>query len=462
MDEAAALAGTDPLEYRLRHLDDPRAVAVLERVGRHGRLGRAAAAGGLRPGRRLRPLQEQRRLGRRGGRGGGARAGLLPPALDRRRCGRGGESRWRAEPVRGRRHPRHLGGAAGTGALRPPQRHQRRIGRATRSCASPRSPGSQVDLIARPDQPFLGAGEASMAPTIAAIAGGIHRCARRPAARACPSRPRTLAKSRSMITLTLSLAWPPPTAPGRCWMAASPCLASTCCPCPASRRTSSAGRCATAPSRSPNSRWAATSSPRRAATAPMSASRSSSPAPSAIPPSISAPTAASAPRPTSPGAPSACRNTSRPRRSGCAASCASIMASIRAASPGAPAASAWRSPCRTASTCSRSAATCRRPWPSGEIDALIAPRPPACLRMAARRSRRLYPDYRAEEIAWHRASGFFPIMHCLAVRKDVAAAPSLAAAGTLPRLQQGQGAVPGGAATGQCAARLAALDRRGL
>ncbi|MFC7693446.1 hypothetical protein ACFQY5_31795 [Paeniroseomonas aquatica] len=39
---------------------------------------------------------------------------------------------------------------------------------------------------------------------------------------------------------------------------------------------------------------------------------------------------------------------------------------------------------------------------------------------------------------------------------------SLAAAGTVPRLRQGQGAVPGGAAAGQRAAGLAALDRRGL
>ena len=54
----------------------------------------------------------------------------------------------------------------------------------------------------------------------------------------------------------------------------------------------------------------------------------------------------------------------------------------------------------------------------GRIDALIAPRPPACLGTAP--VARLYPDYRAEEVAWHRASGFFPIMHCIAVRKDVA------------------------------------------
>lgn len=54
----------------------------------------------------------------------------------------------------------------------------------------------------------------------------------------------------------------------------------------------------------------------------------------------------------------------------------------------------------------------------GTLDALIAPRPPAGLGHGT--IARIYPDYRAEEMAWHRASGFFPIMHCLAVRKDVA------------------------------------------
>lgn len=57
---------------------------------------------------------------------------------------------------------------------------------------------------------------------------------------------------------------------------------------------------------------------------------------------------------------------------------------------------------------------------AGEIDALIAPRPPACLRDRSAPVDRLWPDYRAEEQAWFGASGFFPIMHCLAVRKDVA------------------------------------------
>ena len=57
---------------------------------------------------------------------------------------------------------------------------------------------------------------------------------------------------------------------------------------------------------------------------------------------------------------------------------------------------------------------------AGRIDALIAPRPPACLLDRSAPVDRLHPDYRAEEIAWHRATGFFPIMHCLAARRDVA------------------------------------------
>ena len=56
---------------------------------------------------------------------------------------------------------------------------------------------------------------------------------------------------------------------------------------------------------------------------------------------------------------------------------------------------------------------------AGEIDALIAPRPPACFTERTAPVDRLWPDTRAEEQAWFAATGFFPIMHCLAVRKDV-------------------------------------------
>lgn len=57
---------------------------------------------------------------------------------------------------------------------------------------------------------------------------------------------------------------------------------------------------------------------------------------------------------------------------------------------------------------------------AGRLDALVAPRPPAALGDGSAPVGRLWPDYRAEEVAWHRATGFFPIMHCLAVRRDVA------------------------------------------
>ena len=57
---------------------------------------------------------------------------------------------------------------------------------------------------------------------------------------------------------------------------------------------------------------------------------------------------------------------------------------------------------------------------AGRIDALVAPRPPAAFEERSAPIGRLWPDYRAEEVAWHRVTGFFPIMHCLAVRRDVA------------------------------------------
>jgi 4,5-dihydroxyphthalate decarboxylase len=57
---------------------------------------------------------------------------------------------------------------------------------------------------------------------------------------------------------------------------------------------------------------------------------------------------------------------------------------------------------------------------AGEIDALIGPRPPRCFLDRSAPVDRLWPDTRAEEQAWYKTTGFFPIMHCLAVRRDVA------------------------------------------
>ncbi|WP_114965684.1 ABC transporter substrate-binding protein [Alkalilacustris brevis] len=57
---------------------------------------------------------------------------------------------------------------------------------------------------------------------------------------------------------------------------------------------------------------------------------------------------------------------------------------------------------------------------SGRLDAIISPRVPDGLVRGDRRVARLYPDLKAAETAYYKETGFFPIMHALAVRKDVA------------------------------------------
>jgi 4,5-dihydroxyphthalate decarboxylase len=59
---------------------------------------------------------------------------------------------------------------------------------------------------------------------------------------------------------------------------------------------------------------------------------------------------------------------------------------------------------------------------SGELDAVVGPRPPSCFVARSAPVDRLYPDYRTEEEAYFCATGFFPIMHCVALRKELAAA----------------------------------------
>lgn len=56
---------------------------------------------------------------------------------------------------------------------------------------------------------------------------------------------------------------------------------------------------------------------------------------------------------------------------------------------------------------------------AGEIDALLAPKPPQAFLDAHPDIVRLFPDFEAAERAYHRKTGFFPIMHLLAVRKIV-------------------------------------------
>jgi 4,5-dihydroxyphthalate decarboxylase len=54
---------------------------------------------------------------------------------------------------------------------------------------------------------------------------------------------------------------------------------------------------------------------------------------------------------------------------------------------------------------------------AGELDAVLSARPPPAF--AEGRVARLYPEYRDAEEAWFRKTGIFPIMHVVALRRDV-------------------------------------------
>ncbi len=56
----------------------------------------------------------------------------------------------------------------------------------------------------------------------------------------------------------------------------------------------------------------------------------------------------------------------------------------------------------------------------GELDAVISPRPPAGFGEDGAPVRRLFQDVQDSEMEYARKSGFFPIMHCLALRRDLA------------------------------------------
>jgi 4,5-dihydroxyphthalate decarboxylase len=56
---------------------------------------------------------------------------------------------------------------------------------------------------------------------------------------------------------------------------------------------------------------------------------------------------------------------------------------------------------------------------SGEIDAAISARVPDAFTTGAGKIVRLYPDYRSEEMRYYEATGIFPIMHVIAMRRAV-------------------------------------------
>jgi 4,5-dihydroxyphthalate decarboxylase len=56
----------------------------------------------------------------------------------------------------------------------------------------------------------------------------------------------------------------------------------------------------------------------------------------------------------------------------------------------------------------------------GEIDGLLAPKPPKAFLEGNSDLIRLIPDFEAAEQVYHRKTGFFPIMHLIGIRKSVA------------------------------------------
>jgi 4,5-dihydroxyphthalate decarboxylase len=58
---------------------------------------------------------------------------------------------------------------------------------------------------------------------------------------------------------------------------------------------------------------------------------------------------------------------------------------------------------------------------SGDIDALMLPRPPELTPAETARIRRLFPDYSAVEQEYRARSGIFPIMHVMVIKNDLLA-----------------------------------------
>lgn len=56
---------------------------------------------------------------------------------------------------------------------------------------------------------------------------------------------------------------------------------------------------------------------------------------------------------------------------------------------------------------------------AGEVDALLAPNPPAAFRAGDPRIERIIPDFEAAEQEYYSRTGFFPIMHVVAVRRSL-------------------------------------------
>ncbi len=176
MDELAKAAGADPVEFRLEHLTDPRAKAVIEAAAKNAGWQKGAEGTGTH-GRGIgfaRYKNHATYVAVVVRSGGGSRQRHRPRHQGDRRGGRrpDRQSRRAQEPDRGRHHPVHQLDPEGSRAFRPAAHPE--PGLADYPILTfPEVPDVDVALIDRPGQPWLGAGEAAHGPTSAAIANAV-------------------------------------------------------------------------------------------------------------------------------------------------------------------------------------------------------------------------------------------------------------------------------------------------
>lgn len=172
MDELAALAGADPIEFRLRHLDDPRASEVLRAVaemsGWAGRMRREGVGMGVGFARY-----------KNAGAWCAVVAEITAEASVR------ATRLWIAADVGEAINPDGVANQVEGGAIHGASMALKEAVRFDRRRVTSDSwetypilrfsevPAVEVRLLHRPDQPPLGAGECALAPTVAALAGAI-------------------------------------------------------------------------------------------------------------------------------------------------------------------------------------------------------------------------------------------------------------------------------------------------
>ena len=173
----AAAAGADPVEFRLRYLEDPRAKDVVKMTAESSAGIRDKLPKGRDAASPMRAIVILRAMWR-------SRTEVEIDADDRR----GADSARRfGRAIAAKRSARTASATRSRAASCNPQAGRftsrsastRRaspaaIGAAIRSCVSPPMPESiEVHVIDRPGQPFLGAGEASQGPAARRIANAI-------------------------------------------------------------------------------------------------------------------------------------------------------------------------------------------------------------------------------------------------------------------------------------------------